>query len=391
MSRKNRLQIGKTKKSTDEIISEAVDRQNSWMERRRAFATRFFKKINVFAIKKIGKPIQAKEKIIIKKDDKSDTVDINKKKSILSSYWFPILCAVFVLILILWSVLFSGVASEKIIVIPGVPEPIIKSIATTDKKIQTPSFDIVRIEKGGNVVIAGRYLPNKKISIIMNNKIIATQTTDANGEFVYAPTKAFKPGNYTISLVDVESNLRSENKIFVYVSEKGAENSVSLLMTKDGSTLLQSPTLLNGDLTVSKIDYLAGGRIVVTGNALPRLRVSLSLNDIYLGYAKVSDYKHYGLGADIDELIPGETYTLAIRLHDGDGNVVDEVKHSFVMPKMTGADDTFYTVRRGDCLWIIARNFLKRGVLFSIIAEKNNIKNPNLIFPKQVLKIPVKE
>ena len=61
------------------------------------------------------------------------------------------------------------------------------------------------------------------------------------------------------------------------------------------------------------------------------------------------------------------------------------------MPEMTGDNDTFYTVRRGDCLWIIARNFLRRGVLFSIIAERNSIQNPDLIFTDQLLQIPTKK
>ena len=109
-----------------------------------------------------------------------------------------------------------------------------------------------------------------------------------------------------------------------------------------------------------------------------------------MGFAHVSDHKAYGLGADVEKLEAGKEYTLVVRLHDGNNNTVSEITHKFVMPVATGADDTFYTVRRGDCLWIIARNFLRKGVLFSIIAEKNNIKNPNLIFPKQKLKIPVK-
>ena len=70
---------------------------------------------------------------------------------------------------------------------------------------------------------------------------------------------------------------------------------------------------------------------------------------------------------------------------------VASVTHDFVMPEMTGDDDTFYTVRRGDCLWIIARNFMRRGILFSIIAERNNIENPDLIYPKQLLQIPVEK
>src|SRR5699024_9099109 len=161
----------------------------------------------------------------------------------------------------------------------------------------------------------------------------------------------------TISLIGVEGDVKSDENVFVYISPRGYTNSVSLLMTNDGSTLLQAPTMLaDGDLVVSKIDYLDTGRIVVTGDSLPRLRVSLSLDDKYLGFACVSDHKHFGLGADVGQLEPGREYDLTVRLHDGDGRAIAEVKHHFTMPQMTGDDDTYYTVRRGDCLWIIARN-----------------------------------
>ena len=119
--------------------------------------------------------------------------------------------------------------------------------------------------------------------------------------------------------------------------------------------------------------------------------MSLTLNDKYLGFARVSDHKHFGLGADVGELKSGEKYEMMVRLHDGDGKTIANVKHEFTMPEMTGDDDTYYTVRRGDCLWIIARNFMRRGILFSIIAERNGITNPDLIHPKQLLQIPVDE
>ena len=144
------------------------------------------------------------------------------------------------------------------------------------------------------------------------------------------------------------------------------------------------------DLVLSKVDYLENGRIVVTGRALPRLRVSLTLNDKYLGEARVSDYKNFGMGFDTGKLNAGEKYTMQIRLHDTDGTTIKTVKYEFVMPESTGDEDTFYTVRRGDTLWVVARNFLRRGVLFSIIADCNDIKNPNLIYPNQILQIPVK-
>ena len=108
-----------------------------------------------------------------------------------------------------------------------------------------------------------------------------------------------------------------------------------------------------------------------------------------MGYAHVSDYRHFGLGADVGKLESGKEYELSVRLHDGDGTTIASINHEFIMPEMTGDDDTFYTVRRGDCLWIIARNFMRRGILFSVIADRNNIKNPDLIFPKQKLQIPI--
>lgn len=49
-----------------------------------------------------------------------------------------------------------------------------------------------------------------------------------------------------------------------------------------------------------------------------------------------------------------------------------------------------YTVVRGDCLWNIAKKFYGNGSKYTVIynANKDKIKNPNLIYPGQVLTIP---
>jgi len=49
---------------------------------------------------------------------------------------------------------------------------------------------------------------------------------------------------------------------------------------------------------------------------------------------------------------------------------------------------TTYTVQAGDTLWGIARRFYGDGMLYAKLAAYNGIKNPNLIFAGQVLKIP---
>lgn len=368
----------KNKPSTDELINSAIAQQNKWMENRRTFARRFLKTLNIFA-----RPAPKKE------EENVGVIETPKRRTGLSAYWFPIFCALLVIFIAVW-VAFVRTSATPTVVINhnNVPEPVVRPV----QEVSSPMFDIVRIDPEGKILVAGRWMPDSNISILIDNKVVATERTNADGEFVYSPTRVFEPGNYTISLMGVSPEMKSEEKVFIYVSDSGYKNSVSLLMTQDGSTLLQAPTLLfDGDLKVSKIDYLDTGRIVVTGDALPRLRVSLSLNDKYLGFAKVSDHKHFGLGADVGQLESGKKYTLTVRLQDGDGRTISQVGHTFVMPEMTGDDDTYYTVRQGDCLWIIARNFLRRGVLFSIIAERNNIANPDLIFPKQLLQIPVGE
>ena len=377
MSNKNN--IGKTKRSTDNMIDDAIAQQNDWLENRRSYARRFLKKFHIFA-----KP-KEEPKVVGKPAIKNSDVATKKNDNVLHSYWFPILCAILVLIVAIWVAFIRTSAPQRVVIVPVVTENVAQPISENE----APSFDIVRIERDGNIVVAGRWAPNKNVSIMLNGKIVATEVTDANGEFVYAPQKPLSAGNYTLSIIGAD-NSKSSNKVFIYISERGYENSISLLMTENGSTILQAPSMVYGDdLTVSKIDYLDNGRIVVSGDAMPRLRVSLWLDDNFLGWARVSSYRHFGMGADVEKLEPGREYKLAVRLHDGDGRTIANITHQFTMPKPTGDDDTYYTVRRGDCLWIIARNFMRRGVLFSIIANRNNIENPDLIFPKQKLKIPV--
>ena len=370
--------IGKTKRSTDKMIDDAINRQKSWLSNRRVFTREFLRKFNMYQTKN--------------EQSKQHKKTANQKnQNTLRSYWFPMFCAL-VVILMAVVVMVVKVNTPVKVIVPPVPEPVIQPVNTEKniKKISKPSFDLVRIEPSGKMVIAGRTIAEGNVSIVMNHKIVATEHTNKNGEFVYNPINVYKPGNYVISLIDITRNIRSEDSVFVYISENGYKNSVSLLMTKHGSKILQSPELQEGDLIVSKIDYLTTGRMVVTGKALPRLRVSLTLNGKYLGFTRVSDYKNFGMGVNIGKLEPGKQYKINIRLHDSEGTSIANVEHSFIMPKPTGENDTFYVVRRGDCLWVIARNFLRKGILFTMIAEKNNIKNPDLIYPEQSLKIPVK-
>ena len=51
MANNNSTAIGKTKRSTDNMIDEAIAQQNGWLNRRRNFTRRFLKSVNVFSRK----------------------------------------------------------------------------------------------------------------------------------------------------------------------------------------------------------------------------------------------------------------------------------------------------------------------------------------------------
>ncbi|MDR0967992.1 MAG: LysM peptidoglycan-binding domain-containing protein [Rickettsiales bacterium] len=376
--KKRYANMGQLKKS-NKVVRGAVARQSKWKSERRAFANRFWRSVNFFAKPKNGlNPA-------LKKNQKQSCI-----LRVVREYWFPILCAVAVIVMAIYTL---AIPRCNIVATPAVPEPIImpvRNAADVAPSVPTeiPTFDMVRIEQSGNIMVAGRWKANSAVSIKLNKKIIATERANENGEFVYVGTRPLKSGNYTIRLIGADENIDSENNVFVYISPRGTKNSMSLLMTADGSKFLQRPSLRSGELSVDKIDYLDSGRLVVTGHGIPRTRVTLTLDNQPLGNGIVSDHHAYGVGANVGELVAGRAYTLRVRMHDGNGRRAGVIKYEFVMPEPS--NDTFYSVRRGDALWIIARNFLGRGAIYTMIAETNNIKNPNLIFPKQKLKIPAR-
>ena len=49
MSKKNTNNMGKTKRSTDDLIDGAIAQQNDWLENRREYTRGFLKSLNMFA------------------------------------------------------------------------------------------------------------------------------------------------------------------------------------------------------------------------------------------------------------------------------------------------------------------------------------------------------
>ncbi|MEO5758423.1 MAG: peptigoglycan-binding protein LysM, partial [Mesorhizobium sp.] len=63
-----------------------------------------------------------------------------------------------------------------------------------------PSFDVVRVEGNGSIVVAGNAAPNSKVEILNGTTVLGSTVAGPDGAFVIVLDDPLKPGDYTIAL-----------------------------------------------------------------------------------------------------------------------------------------------------------------------------------------------
>lgn len=63
-----------------------------------------------------------------------------------------------------------------------------------------PTFDVVRVESNGSIVVAGNAAPNSKVEILNGTAVIGSTVAGPDGAFVIVLDDPLKPGDYTIAL-----------------------------------------------------------------------------------------------------------------------------------------------------------------------------------------------
>jgi len=72
--------------------------------------------------------------------------------------------------------------------------------APVEPAVQPPSFDLVRAESDGLLVIAGRAAPNARVEVVMGSRILGTAVAGPEGDFAVVLDEPLKPGDYQIVL-----------------------------------------------------------------------------------------------------------------------------------------------------------------------------------------------
>lgn len=175
-----------------------------------------------------------------------------------------------------------------------------------------PSFDIVRAEPSGEIVMAGRAEPNWIVTVESNGQTVGTATADANGEWIIQPKTPLARGEHALELKAQDPNggrtVFSKQRIALSLTEPGQERPL-VAMTEEGKAtrVLQMPPQTaagekpvaakpvakadaTGDLGsrvgFSALDYEEAGpksMLHMSGQATPGARLMLYIDNEFAG------------------------------------------------------------------------------------------------------------
>ena len=143
-------------------------------------------------------------------------------------------------------------------------------------------------------------------------------------------------------------------------------------------------------LTVEAVNYDDAGQLGISGNADPDALVQLYLNNQFIGRAQADANGAWSLSPSA-RVLPG-LYTLRADHVDDGGKVLARVEIPFARAEPLGdmPPGGFIIVQPGNSLWRIARRTYGSGFGYSVIydANRDQIKDPDLIYPGQIFTLP---
>ena len=257
------------------------------------------------------------------------------------------------------------------------------------------SIDIVRVEEDGSMIAAGKGVAGAVVSLMDGDSVLTRFTVNEDGEWVYIPTKPLAVGEHEIWLQDDSMNTRDETEVVVVsVPEpKNAGEALAVMISPDSEevSILQAPLPQAPiDIDIRSINQ-AEKALIIQGTSREAGQINVYADNLFLGHTSAVNGE-WSLRVS-KQLAVGKKYLIRADKVDASGKVTARVEVPFQMEK--GMEDTKrrrVRIVKGDCLWTIAKQLYGSGFAYVAIyqANKNQIKNPDLIYPNQVFVLPVK-
>lgn len=255
-----------------------------------------------------------------------------------------------------------------------------------------PSFDTVRVDAGGNAVIAGRAAPGATVTITANGKPIGTAKADSSGSFAFVTSKPLAAGGQQLALAEKLGNgqtLASARGVTVSVPTAPNEGALAVLSGtgKTPSKVLTDQGPKPGTLGLGSVDYDGTGNAVIAGTAKPGAHVLLFLGHTKIGSAIAGADGRWKMRTRHMQTRPG---TFRLETMGKTGAVTAAMRTAFAPHRVASVLPGHVVIARGQCLWLIARRLYGKGTEYSLIYRANeaSIHNPNLIYPGQTFVLP---
>ena len=184
------------------------------------------------------------------------------------------------------------------------------------------------------------------------------------------------------------------------IASSDAEKPTILLADNEGVKVVQGrvgPTVMT-DVLFDTINYSKDGGVAVTGRGSPDSIVRFYLDNSPVTSTAVDQTGYWS--ADLSDVEAG-VYTLRLDQLDQSGKVSSRIESPFKREDRNVLADQMkdiasparinvITVQPGNTLWAISRERYGRGILYVQVfdANKDKIRNPDLIYPGQIFDLP---
>ena len=297
-----------------------------------------------------------------------------------------------------------------------------------------PTFDVARIEPTGEAVIAGRAAPGATVELLRDGEVHDRAVADKSGQFVIVPPK-LPPGTYDLTLRSKAPDgtmATSKQRVTAALEPRSTERPVVALVTPNKPTVVLSqpgaPKPGTGALVVETVEIEPGGKFHVSGQARAGAALRLYLNDSFV--TSVTAGADGRFAVTINEGVAPGSYRVRLDEASSSGTVRARAEVPFNVPDPTASVSaqatsklpdsaaprlaaagttvlpdsgspsstvvvpkiTTTTVSRGDSLWRLSQVSYGAGTRYAVIykANREQIRNPNLIYPGQVFVVPAK-
>jgi nucleoid-associated protein YgaU len=302
------------------------------------------------------------------------------------------------------------------------PEPEIAVVEATP-----PSFDLIRVDKAGSTVVAGKAAPGTTVEVILEGRVVGQAVADATGAFVALLDLEPSDKPRELSLLQKQAtggDVASVDKVLIMPLKPKAVEAPKLVVAKADTNdvevieppkveVVQETTSTNNTetateaepelakaeseaaeiLSLETIVYDDLGDVVISGHGSSDDFVRIYLDNKPADVQKVAGGGQWKITlADV----PAGLYSLRVDSVNSAGTVTQRVVSPFKRePALTvvAATDTpkpNLTIQPGVTLWALAEQRYGNGTKYVQIFEANRdrIKDPDLIYPGQVFDLP---